>query len=68
MDKILPTSMDCKLTRKILFDQVENPTGIIQMGLAENQLSLDLVESWLRKNPDAMELNKDGVLRKTAIG
>ncbi|GMI82726.1 1-amino-cyclopropane-1-carboxylate synthase 8 [Hibiscus trionum] len=42
------------------FDEVENPTGIIQMGLAENQLSFDLVESWLRKNPDAMGLKEDG--------
>ncbi|OMO50895.1 Aminotransferase, class I/classII [Corchorus capsularis] len=42
------------------FDELVNPTGIIQMGLAENQLSFDLVESWLRKNPDAMGLKKDG--------
>ncbi|KAL4335385.1 hypothetical protein GQ457_07G024690 [Hibiscus cannabinus] len=51
------------------FHEVENPTGIIQMGLAENQLSLDLVASWLRKNPDAMELKKDGesVFREVAF-
>ncbi|XWS21331.1 hypothetical protein CRYUN_Cryun30bG0046300 [Craigia yunnanensis] len=51
------------------FDEVENPTGIIQMGLAENQLSFDLVESWLRKNPDAMGLKKDGesVFRELAL-
>ncbi|OMO70894.1 Aminotransferase, class I/classII [Corchorus olitorius] len=42
------------------FHELVNPTGIIQMGLAENQLSFDLVESWLRKNPDAMGLKKDG--------
>ncbi|KAE8709852.1 CMA101 protein [Hibiscus syriacus] len=43
------------------FDAVRNPAGIIQMGLAENQLSFDLVESWLRINPDVMGLkNKDG--------
>ncbi|TYJ49367.1 hypothetical protein E1A91_A01G129800v1 [Gossypium mustelinum] len=42
------------------FHGVVNPTGIIQMGLAENQLSFDLVESWLRKNLDAMGLKKDG--------
>ncbi|KAE8682178.1 1-aminocyclopropane-1-carboxylate synthase 3 [Hibiscus syriacus] len=52
------------------FDEVENPTGIIQMGLAENQLSFDLVESWLRKNPNAVGMkNKDGesVLRDLAL-
>ncbi|KAK8692456.1 hypothetical protein V6N13_075915 [Hibiscus sabdariffa] len=51
------------------FDEVENPRGIIQMGLAENQLSLDLVESWVRKNPDAMGLEKDGesVFRELAL-
>ncbi|XP_021285078.1 1-aminocyclopropane-1-carboxylate synthase 3 [Herrania umbratica] len=51
------------------FDEVVNPTGIIQMGLAENQLSFDLVESWLRKNPDAMGLKKDGesVFRELAL-
>ncbi|XWS24058.1 hypothetical protein CRYUN_Cryun28dG0068500 [Craigia yunnanensis] len=51
------------------FDEVENPTGIIQMGLADNQLSFDLVESWLRKNPDAMGLKKDGesVFRELAL-
>ncbi|KAJ7944565.1 1-aminocyclopropane-1-carboxylate synthase [Quillaja saponaria] len=35
------------------FDEVHNPKGIIQMGLAENQLSFDLMESWLDKNPHA---------------
>nr|CAD1822401.1 unnamed protein product [Ananas comosus var. bracteatus] len=38
-----------------------NPAGIIQMGLAENQLSFDLVESWLEGHPDAGELKRDGV-------
>ncbi|KAG4214468.1 hypothetical protein ERO13_A01G124300v2 [Gossypium hirsutum] len=42
------------------FHGVVNPTGIIQMELAENQLSFDLVESWLWKNLDAMGLKKDG--------
>ncbi|TYI82554.1 hypothetical protein E1A91_D05G228900v1 [Gossypium mustelinum] len=39
------------------------------MGLAENQLSFDLVESWLRKNPDVMELKKGGesVFRELAL-
>nr|KJB14672.1 hypothetical protein B456_002G136900 [Gossypium raimondii] len=51
------------------FHGVVNPTGIIQMGLAENQLSFVLVESWLRRNPDAMGLKKDGesVFRELAL-
>nr|GEX73522.1 1-aminocyclopropane-1-carboxylate synthase 3-like [Tanacetum cinerariifolium] len=34
-------------------DPISNPNGIIQMGLAENQLSFDLLESWLLNNPDS---------------
>ncbi|XP_011017063.1 PREDICTED: 1-aminocyclopropane-1-carboxylate synthase 3-like isoform X1 [Populus euphratica] len=37
-----------------------NPSGIIQMGLAENQLSFDLIESWIARNPDAVGLKKNG--------
>ncbi|KAL8151818.1 hypothetical protein V2J09_021626 [Rumex salicifolius] len=44
------------------YHQSENPNGIIQMGLAENQLSFDLLESWLQKNPDAAGFKKDGQL------
>ncbi|MFS8033119.1 putative 1-aminocyclopropane-1-carboxylate synthase [Helianthus anomalus] len=33
------------------YDEFKNPNGIIQMGLAENQLSFDLLESWLKNNP-----------------
>ncbi|KAK9064912.1 hypothetical protein SSX86_016295 [Deinandra increscens subsp. villosa] len=33
------------------YDEVKNPKGIIQMGLAENQLSFDLLELWLENNP-----------------
>ncbi|XP_057431052.1 1-aminocyclopropane-1-carboxylate synthase 3-like [Lotus japonicus] len=39
----------------------QNPNGIIQMGLAENQLSFDLLESWLQKNLDIVGLKRDGV-------
>ncbi|XP_068655150.1 1-aminocyclopropane-1-carboxylate synthase 3-like [Aristolochia californica] len=35
------------------YDEVRNPAGIIQMGLAENQLCFDILESWLAANPDA---------------
>ncbi|KAK8477262.1 hypothetical protein V6N13_024254 [Hibiscus sabdariffa] len=42
------------------YHEVNNPKGIIQMGLAENQLCFDLFESWLAKNPDAVSLKRDG--------
>ncbi|XAR71441.1 1-aminocyclopropane-1-carboxylate synthase [Bertholletia excelsa] len=44
------------------YDQVRNPTGIIQMGLAENQLSFDLIESWLEKNPEPAGFKSHGEL------
>ncbi|KAJ8505941.1 hypothetical protein OPV22_006827 [Ensete ventricosum] len=44
------------------YDPRTNPTGIIQMGLAENQLSFDLIESWLERHPDAVGLRRDGAL------
>ncbi|CAN6839398.1 unnamed protein product [Brassica oleracea] len=35
------------------YDEIKNPNGMIQMGLVENQLCFDLIESWLAKNPVA---------------
>ncbi|KAI3808503.1 hypothetical protein L1987_24454 [Smallanthus sonchifolius] len=35
------------------YHPINNPNGIIQMGLAENQLPFDLLESWLNNNPNA---------------
>ncbi|XP_027103903.1 probable aminotransferase ACS12 [Coffea arabica] len=32
------------------YDPVQNPGGIIQLGLAENRLTLDLIEEWLSKH------------------
>ncbi|CAK7339702.1 unnamed protein product [Dovyalis caffra] len=51
------------------YDEIQNPTGIIQMGLAENQLSFDLLESWLADNPDAAGFKKDGqsIFRELAL-
>ncbi|KAH0655585.1 hypothetical protein KY285_030467 [Solanum tuberosum] len=34
------------------FDEVHNPSGVIQMGLAENQVSFDLLEEYLEKKKD----------------
>lgn len=51
------------------YDEARNPKGIIQMGLAENQLSFDLLESWLAQNPDAAAFKKDGesIFRQLAL-
>ncbi|KAJ8769318.1 hypothetical protein K2173_002522 [Erythroxylum novogranatense] len=51
------------------YDEVKNPTGIIQMGLAENQLSFDLLESWLANNQDTASFKKDGqsIFRELAL-
>lgn len=35
------------------FDLRDNRDGVIQMGLAENQLSLDLIEQWIMEHPEA---------------
>ncbi|CAK9311033.1 unnamed protein product [Citrullus colocynthis] len=40
-------------TRRFLedpFDEFDNPTGIIQLSVAENKLSSDLVQNWLTEN------------------
>ncbi|XP_068653342.1 1-aminocyclopropane-1-carboxylate synthase 7-like [Aristolochia californica] len=35
------------------YDALKNPSGVIQMGLAENQVSFDLLEEYLEQNPEA---------------
>uniref|UniRef100_A0A0D9ZXD7 Aminotransferase class I/classII large domain-containing protein n=1 Tax=Oryza glumipatula TaxID=40148 RepID=A0A0D9ZXD7_9ORYZ len=35
------------------YDAAANPDGVIQMGLAENQVSIDLLEGYLREHPEA---------------
>ncbi|XP_076934603.1 1-aminocyclopropane-1-carboxylate synthase 9-like [Bidens hawaiensis] len=42
------------------YDSIDNPNGIVQMGLAENQLSFDTLQSWLDNNPDATAFKKNG--------
>ncbi|KAJ4723356.1 1-aminocyclopropane-1-carboxylate synthase [Melia azedarach] len=52
------------------YDRLKNPAGIVQMGLAENQLSDDLLESWLAKNSDAalsLKTNGEPVFRELAL-
>nr|AAC83147.1 1-aminocyclopropane-1-carboxylate synthase [Nicotiana glutinosa] len=35
------------------FHLINNPNGVIQMGLAENQLCFDLIQEWVVNNPKA---------------
>ncbi|XP_059634264.1 1-aminocyclopropane-1-carboxylate synthase-like [Cornus florida] len=43
------------------FHPTENRNGVIQMGLAENQLCFDLIEDWIKKNPTASICTIEGV-------
>lgn len=43
------------------YHPLNNPDGVIQMGLAENQLSFDLIEEWIKKNPTASICTIEGV-------
>lgn len=41
------------------YHATENSDGIIQLGLAENWLSLDLLQEWMKSHPEASLLNED---------
>ncbi|KAG4937235.1 hypothetical protein JHK84_051319 [Glycine max] len=43
------------------FHPTKNPQGVIQMGLAENQLCFDLIQEWIRNNPKASICTAEGV-------
>lgn len=43
------------------FHPTRNPTGVIQMGLAENQLCFDLIRHWVKNNPEASICTAEGV-------
>ncbi|GMH25190.1 hypothetical protein Nepgr_027033 [Nepenthes gracilis] len=51
------------------YHHFHNRNGMIQMGLAENQLSFDLLESWLEQNPGAAAFKKNGesIFRELAL-
>ncbi|MFS8016885.1 putative 1-aminocyclopropane-1-carboxylate synthase [Helianthus anomalus] len=52
------------------YDEIKNPKGIIQMGLAENQLSFDLLESWLVQNTQPMAFknhNNQSIFKELAL-
>ncbi|KAL4034362.1 hypothetical protein IC575_007497 [Cucumis melo] len=43
------------------YHPTQNPSGIIQMGLAENRVCYDFLDEWMENNPDALGLRKNGV-------
>ncbi|XP_028769308.1 1-aminocyclopropane-1-carboxylate synthase 1-like [Neltuma alba] len=43
------------------FHPKNNPQGVIQMGLAENQLCFDLIEEWIRNHPEASICTPEGL-------
>ncbi|KAJ9147981.1 hypothetical protein P3X46_030080 [Hevea brasiliensis] len=42
------------------YHPTKNPKGVIQMGLAENQLCFDLIQEWLKNNPKASICTPEG--------
>ncbi|XP_031109311.1 probable aminotransferase ACS12 [Ipomoea triloba] len=42
------------------YDELNNPEGIMHLGLAENRLSLDLIEKWLSNNLNGSALESLG--------
>ncbi|XP_015083908.1 1-aminocyclopropane-1-carboxylate synthase-like [Solanum pennellii] len=42
------------------FHLTDNPNGVIQMGLAENQLCFDLIQEWVVNNPKASICTVEG--------
>ncbi|GER25154.1 1-aminocyclopropane-1-carboxylate synthase [Striga asiatica] len=49
------------------YDESLNPSGVIQMGLAENQVSFDLVEQYLEKHSDATNIGTSSGFRENAL-
>ncbi|KAF3439571.1 hypothetical protein FNV43_RR17849 [Rhamnella rubrinervis] len=43
------------------YDETTNPSGVIQMGLAENQVSFDLLEKYLEEHSEASSWGKGSV-------
>ncbi|KAE8657343.1 putative aminotransferase ACS10 [Hibiscus syriacus] len=49
------------------YDELSNPNGVIQLGLAENKLSLDLIRHWLAENVEQSILRNGGELSISKI-
>ncbi|KAI9109916.1 hypothetical protein K1719_018957 [Acacia pycnantha] len=43
------------------FHPIHNPQGVIQMGLAENQLCFDMIQEWITNNPEASICTPQGL-------
>ncbi|XP_010261352.1 PREDICTED: 1-aminocyclopropane-1-carboxylate synthase-like [Nelumbo nucifera] len=43
------------------YHPTQNPNGVIQMGLAENQLCFDLIEDWTKRHPEASICTAEGI-------
>ncbi|GLJ27270.1 hypothetical protein SUGI_0535230 [Cryptomeria japonica] len=53
--------------RRNPYDPLHNPSGVIQMGLAENRLSFDLLERWLEEHPEVKITFRQDLFRKLAL-
>ncbi|KAK4586519.1 hypothetical protein RGQ29_023600 [Quercus rubra] len=60
MVRILLTLMGGRHDNKP-YHPIDNREGVIQMGLAENQLCFDLIQKWIRRNPKASICTAKGV-------
>lgn len=50
------------------FDQLRSPGGIIQLGLSENRLSLDLIEKWVLENAKDAIIGEGAGLNISGMG
>ncbi|XP_009626685.1 probable aminotransferase ACS10 isoform X2 [Nicotiana tomentosiformis] len=56
---ISPYYIGLKRASEDPYDESSNPDGVIQLGLAENKLSLDLIQEWLAENVSKWMMNQD---------
>ncbi|KAJ0977459.1 hypothetical protein J5N97_012933 [Dioscorea zingiberensis] len=45
------------------YDPINNPSGVIQMGLAENQVSFELLEEYLANHPETCNLRENALFQ-----
>lgn len=62
-----PYHVGLKRVKEDPYDELSNPNGIIQLGLAENKLSLDLVREWIVENAREAMLEGEGELSISGI-
>ncbi|GAV86906.1 LOW QUALITY PROTEIN: Aminotran_1_2 domain-containing protein [Cephalotus follicularis] len=59
-DSETPYFVGLKKVKEDPYDELVNPNGVIQLGLAENKLSLDLIKEWLAENAGKAILDGGG--------